>query len=66
MKRADLEESVLTKAFEVFESSEIAQGWMTAPCRALGGATPRSLLLDDRGFQLVMRELHAIEHGLPI
>jgi len=66
VRHEDLEDRVLRNALEVFESTDIAAGSMNAPCRALGGATPRSLLLDDKGFQLVIRELDAIEHGLPI
>jgi putative toxin-antitoxin system antitoxin component (TIGR02293 family) len=51
-------------ALEVFEEPERATRWLTKPNRALGGATPLSLLDTDIGAEAVDGELGRIEHGV--
>lgn len=66
MGQADLEELARRAATEVFESEAVAERWLAEPCVALGNVSPRSLLCDGSGLSLVLRELTAIEHGLPL
>lgn len=63
---AGREESALAEAIRVFEDRDYANRWLVEPCRALGDVAPSSLLSTDEGLALVLRELAAIEHGLPI
>ena len=55
---------VLAKAIEVFESADLAKGWIKEPLPALGGQAPLSLLDTSTGVDLVMTELVRIEHGV--
>jgi putative toxin-antitoxin system antitoxin component (TIGR02293 family) len=54
----------LGRAAEVFEDTEAAIDWLKSPNRALGGATPLSLLDTDLGAESVMDVLGRIEHGV--
>lgn len=54
----------LAEAAGVFESEVEARLWIDRWNPVLG-ATPSSLLDSDEGLRVVMRELLAIEHGLP-
>lgn len=63
---AGREKLALAEAIRVFEDLDYAKRWLAEPCRALGGIVPSSLLSTDDGLALVLRELMAIEHGLPI
>jgi len=51
-------------AFDVFGDEELARAWLRSPIRALGDATPASLLDTDIGAQAVMDVLTRIEHGV--
>lgn len=66
MVRVELEELARRAATEVFESESVAVRWLVEPCVSLGNVPPNSLLCDEGGLSLVLRELRAIEHGLPI
>jgi len=55
---------VLTKAQDVLGSLEKAKSWMKLENRALGGATPMSLLDTDIGAQAVQDVLGRIEYGV--
>lgn len=52
------------RAKEVLGSRDKAITWLRAPCRALGGDTPLSLLDTDIGAQAVEEELVRIEYGV--
>lgn len=54
----------LAKAEEVFENREAASKWFKREIRSLGGVTPVSLMDTDSGFELVMKTLGRIEHGV--
>lgn len=48
----------------VFDSSEQFYLWLKTPCFALGQLKPSELLRDSYGKELVMNELHRIDHGI--
>lgn len=48
----------------VFDSSEQFYLWLNTPCFALGQLKPSELLSDSYGKELVMNELHRIDHGI--
>lgn len=54
---------VLQRSRQVFESDEVARGWMVTPQRALGERAPLSLLVRDVGTDEVLNVLDAIEDG---
>lgn len=54
------------EAIRVFEDPDVAYRWLRSPCLALGLAVPATLLKTALGFELVMMELAAIEHGHPV
>jgi putative toxin-antitoxin system antitoxin component (TIGR02293 family) len=49
---------------QVFDSSAHFQQWLTTPCYALGSHKPFELLKDSYGKELVINELHKIDHGI--
>ncbi|AZC22437.1 MULTISPECIES: antitoxin Xre/MbcA/ParS toxin-binding domain-containing protein [Pseudomonas] len=55
---------VLSKAQEVFGSSEQAQDWMAKPVMALDGHKPVDLLTNPIGFELVDEFLTRLEYGV--
>jgi putative toxin-antitoxin system antitoxin component (TIGR02293 family) len=55
---------VAARAAEVFEDLAAAIEWMKTPNKALGGATPLSLVDTDVGAETVMDTLGRIEHGV--
>jgi putative toxin-antitoxin system antitoxin component (TIGR02293 family) len=54
----------LAKAEQVFEDHATAAAWFKRSIRSLGGVTPVSLMDTDSGFELVMKTLGRIEHGV--
>lgn len=57
---------VQARALEVFEHPAAAKRWIDSTSIPLGGVRPVDLLGTDIGFEQVMRELVAIEYGLPV
>ncbi|WP_031320817.1 type II RES/Xre toxin-antitoxin system antitoxin [Pseudomonas piscis] len=55
---------VLSKAQEIFGSSEQAQEWMAKPVMALDGHKPVDLLTNPIGFELVDEFLTRLEYGV--
>jgi putative toxin-antitoxin system antitoxin component (TIGR02293 family) len=55
---------VLARAEEVLGSGEKARRWAHRPNRALGGASPLSLLDADIGAELAFEVLGRIDHGI--
>ncbi len=55
---------VLRRAVEVIGSEADAMRWMGTPVRALGYATPISLLHDASGYEAVRVVLGRLEHGV--
>ena len=55
---------VTALGLEVFDISNQFYLWLTSPSYALGGHTPKDLLKDSYGKELVMDELHRIDHGV--
>ncbi|MGQ0502095.1 MAG: antitoxin Xre/MbcA/ParS toxin-binding domain-containing protein [Panacagrimonas sp.] len=53
------------RARAVFGDTDMAEDWLWSYCGALG-RTPLELLRDRNGYENVLRELTAIEHGLPV
>lgn len=51
-------------AIDVFGDEEKARLWLRSPIRALGDATPASLLDTDVGAEAVLDVLTRIEHGV--
>lgn len=49
---------------EVFGSQENFHGWCLEPMPALNNMPPIDLMRDSYGKELVMDELHAINHGI--
>jgi len=56
--------TVLRRAVEVIGDREQALRWMGTPVRALGYATPISLLSTVEGEQAVFTVLGRLEHGI--
>ena len=48
----------------VFDTSDQFYLWLKTPCYALGQLKPAELLRDSYGKELVMNELHRIDHGI--
>ena len=59
-----MDEQVLARAIEVFESRENALQWLNSPIPALACQVPAEILKTHEGTQLVMDELGRIEHGV--
>jgi putative toxin-antitoxin system antitoxin component (TIGR02293 family) len=57
---------VLTIAWDLFGSPEIARQYLRTPNFALGGAIPRDLLKTGEGEQLVLAELQTQAAGGPV
>jgi putative toxin-antitoxin system antitoxin component (TIGR02293 family) len=55
---------VIARGVEVFEDKESFFGWLSQPCVALGGQSPRSLLSSRFGADMVLDELTRMEHGV--
>ena len=49
---------------EVFDSPEQFKLWLDTPNFALGKSLPKELLKDSYGKELVIEELHRIDHGI--
>jgi hypothetical protein len=56
-------EPLIRQAIRVIGSHD-AMRWMGTPVRALGFATPISLLVDQSGREQVVRVLEDLEHGV--
>ncbi len=56
--------TVQKRSMEVFDRTELAEGWLKSPVFALGGNTPMELMITDKGIDLVLNELGRIEHGI--
>jgi uncharacterized protein (DUF2384 family) len=54
---------VVAKGEEVFGEDPL-RVWLKETNKALGGKTPLSLLASDFGIDMVLDELHKIEHGI--
>lgn len=48
----------------VFDSKEQFYNWLDTPSFALGSTKPMELIKDSYGKELVMNELHRIDHGV--
>jgi putative toxin-antitoxin system antitoxin component (TIGR02293 family) len=55
---------VVTRAEEVLGSANAMRAWLRAPNRALGDATPLSMLDTDLGAETVVDLLGRLEHGV--
>ena len=49
---------------DVFGDKKMFTTWFSRPSQALGGLSPKELVADSYGKQLVMDELYRIEHGI--
>jgi putative toxin-antitoxin system antitoxin component (TIGR02293 family) len=57
---------VFGRALELFEgATDAARAWLSAPQRALGGATPLALAATDVGASEVLNLIGRLEHGNP-
>ncbi len=56
--------TVQKRSIEVFDRTELAEGWLKSPVPALGGDIPMELMITDKGIEMVLNELGRIEHGL--
>lgn len=57
---------VFARALELFEgAADSARAWLSAPQRALGGATPLALAATDVGANEVQNLIGRLEHGIP-
>lgn len=61
---ASLRQQALQEAIRVFDTETAAKEWLNAYCPAID-AVPILLLDTPQGLQTVLRELIALEHGLP-
>jgi len=55
---------VTYKGLEVFGSMDNFKAWIETPNYALGNLTPKELLKDSYGKELVLGELHKINYGI--
>lgn len=56
---------VIAEAVALFEGNqELADQWLSAPVRALGGKKPNDLLKDEVGIQQVRDVIGRLEHGI--
>lgn len=56
---------VQKRSLEVFDKTELAEGWLQSPSIALGwDNTPMQLMVTDEGVDQVLAELVRIEHGI--
>jgi len=55
---------VTYKGLEVFGNMDTFKSWLDTPNFALGNLTPKDLLKDSYGKELVLAELHKINYGL--
>lgn len=55
---------VLARATDVIGSRKEATKWLETPVRALGSATPMSLLVDPAGEDQVLALLDNLDHGV--
>lgn len=57
---------VFGRVLELFEgATDSARAWLSAPQRALGGATPLALAATDVGANEVLNLIGRLEHGIP-
>lgn len=56
--------AILTKAIEIFGSTEDAELWLRSPAIGLDGQRPIDLLTSPKGKQLVEEFLARLEHGV--
>jgi uncharacterized protein (DUF2384 family) len=59
-----LERAIRLLGISVFGSSDIFDKWLAEPCPALGGISPRSLMVTAEGLETVLNEIGRIEHGV--
>ena len=59
-----MDEQVLARAIEVFETRENALEWLNSPIPTLGNRSPMSYLGTPDGIQRVLNLLGQIEWGL--
>lgn len=55
---------VTYKGLEVFGNMDTFKAWLETPNYALGNLTPKKLLKDSYGKELVLAELHRINYGI--
>jgi putative toxin-antitoxin system antitoxin component (TIGR02293 family) len=55
---------VVARGMEVFEENASCLSWLSQPCSALGGQSPKRLLTSRFGAEMVLDELTRIEHGV--
>ena len=61
---AETEQDVINRAVDVIGDRDEALRWMGTPVRALGYATPISLLSREEGRAVVLTTLTRLEHGV--
>lgn len=49
---------------DVFGDNQMFTTWFSRPSQAFGGLSPKELVADSYGKQLVMDELYRIDHGI--
>ena len=50
--------------YAVFDEPDTFYDWLSTPCLALGSHKPIALLSSSYGKELVVSELHSIDHGI--
>lgn len=55
---------VQKRAIEVFDKTELVEGWLRSPSIALSWKAPMELMISDKGIEMVLNELGRIEHGI--
>jgi putative toxin-antitoxin system antitoxin component (TIGR02293 family) len=63
-QQASEESAVVDMAIKVIGNKSDAMRWMGTPVRALGHATPVSLLLNRKGARAVIAVLERLEYGV--
>lgn len=53
-----------THGYEVFGDVEKFHKWLECECLSLGGNTPASLLVSNKGIEIVHQTLGQIDHGI--
>jgi putative toxin-antitoxin system antitoxin component (TIGR02293 family) len=65
-ERIVLAEELMHRGMDAFGAREVFMAWLSDESPGLGGKRPIDLVRSITGMRLVMDELLAIEHGLPI
>lgn len=55
---------VTLKGIDTFGSLSKFKIWLESPCKALGAVAPKTLLSNSYGKELILSELHRINHGI--